>query len=409
MADIDFLEANLKLDNFRPFVENNTTGLFDARMEVSKGFMQINVKLYFDFGPLFLGTTGMTSSRFREKYRRQIARYWDGRYRLFAADTLGNKHYFKAEIGFTEVQDRASAHFVADIRRLHVSTSYVNKQENRQSRCVLYSDAVKSRPKGFVTKMGWKASLGGTREKLLQRQAKADLAGVVQTITFDQNLATMRNAPLIEGISKLFTENMATRPLVKLRVTGYVLHNEDRTLAMTRAKKVVTDLHQRGIPEHLMLAVSGGIGSKGCARVTLDPASIQEVLNVPSNFPIAAHEFGHQLGLLDEYFRSEETVAKDIDEYTEMTRMARQLGVQMPQFQANTLSLMSVGDKVLPFHYLPFYAAAERMRSNWRTGVNNRKAEGANPLNGTAGSLGIELVPVNALANQAVDEELILG
>jgi hypothetical protein len=399
----NFLTDTLQLDDFRPFVEANTAGLFDASMQVSAGTIGIKVKLYFDFGPFFLGTTGLTESRFREKYRQQIARYWDGRFRLFAKDDQGTKHYFKPRIGFEEVHDRASAHFVADIKRLHVSTSYVQKKDNKTSRCVLYSDAVKSRPKGFVTKLGWKATLGGSREKLLQRQAKKDLAGVVHVISFRANQATMVNGPLLVAIYDTFSRHMETRPLVKLRVTGYALHNEDRALALQRAQTVVDDLHRRGIPDHLMLAVSGGVGSEKLARITLDPASVQDVLNQRSNFPIAAHEFGHQLGLLDEYYRSESKVQKDIAEFNEMTRMAAELGLQVPQFQANTLSLMSVGDTVLPFHYLPVYAAAEKMRLNW---WNTR---GVGAAHGTPGSLGIDPTPVITLANQGVDEELILG
>src|SRR5262249_24400062 len=89
-------------------------------------------------------------------------------------------------------------------------------------------------------------------------------------------------------------------------------------------------------------------------------------LQQANNFPIAAHEVGHMLGLEDEYESHRDAV--DINGY------ARAAKIEVPPFDSNTSSLMSHGDKLLPYHYITFHETINTMAENFHTanadGVN---------------------------------------
>ena len=395
-------------DDFKPFDRESTYGRFAVRLNVNAGYMMVNIRIKFKFGPLFLGTGGITAKRFREKYKRQIAEYWDGRYRLYAIGDDKKKRYIDVSITFTEVASSEKAHFVADIQRAHLGTSYVGKSSKGGANpCVLYSDAVKRRPKGNLAKLGWWATLGGSREALVMAQTAKDLSGAAVTVAFAKNSTKIQTRSAIKAVHDAYRDHMTTRPLVKLIITGYRMSDESPGLALQRAQTFEKEVLGLGFPNNVLDVRSGGIGTQlfPCVQVTIDDVSLQQILNLPNDFPIAAHEFGHKLGLLDEYPR-EGVDALEGEDGKVILDLAKRMGLDIPKFNSNTTSIMSVGDKVLPFHYLPFVNAAEELLNDfagtnraWAKFTKDAKLANAKP------TVGIEKTP-QPVSRQDADIDL---
>ncbi len=402
MPERDFLAEVHQENDFTPFADFDNSARFAVRLDCPAATFDVTVRIKFDFGLAFLGTMGMTASRFKSKYVRQITRYWDRRYRISFQSERGGTRYFTPTVSVQEVNNAANAHFIVDIRRLHAARSvvlYSGLHTNRTGRCILYSDAVKARPKGPVTNLGWRMVFGATRERLVQKQTLDDFSGLNLAVTFNQNSTQISNPGTVDALANRYMSHRETRPLVVLLVVGYRMANEGVQWSSRRAAEVKRRLKERGVQDHLVVTHDGGVGPTAKARITLEPASVQNILNLPNDFPIAAHEFGHKLGLVDEYPRPGVDVEEDWT-YREMRRTAQRHGVPLPAFNSFSTSLMSVGDQVLPFHYIPFAETIRVLQFNW--GARNdawAQVPGNTRINGPRPNspIGIDPNPVTAV------------
>ena len=273
--------------------------------------------------------------------------------------------------------------------------------------CVLYSDAVKRRPKGKLAKLGWWATLGGSREALVMAQAAKDWSGAIFVVAFAKDSTTILSRSAIKGVRDAYRDHMTTRPLVKLIITGYRMSDESAGLALQRAQAFEKEVLGLGFPNNVLEVRSGGVGNRPYpyGTVTIDDVSLQQILNLPNDFPIAAHEFGHKLGLLDEYPR-EGVDSLEGEDAKVILDLAKRMGVEVPKFNSNTTSIMSVGDRVLPFHYLPFVYAAEKLLGDF-AGTNRAWAKftkDAKLLNAKP-TVGIEKTPqqISRIGDDAID------
>jgi hypothetical protein len=128
MPERDFFSEVHLGDNCKPFRHRNNPGNFAIRLDGPASMLEVTVRIKFNFGIAFFGTAGMTASRFREKYQTQIARHWNRRYRICVHSRDGSGHYFTPTVSVQEVSEDAKAHFVADVRRLHVYRSHVDRE-----------------------------------------------------------------------------------------------------------------------------------------------------------------------------------------------------------------------------------------------------------------------------------------
>jgi len=133
-------------------------------------------------------------------------------------------------------------------------------------------------------------------------------------------------------------------------------------------------LRQAGAPQPLMVVARGPVGVPGDAanrRVEIAADRTFEQGYTGNRFLPAGHEFGHALGLPDEYHNY--ASGNLADKQRAFERLARQAGVAPPDpWGRRTSSVMSVGMDVLPRHYLTLWEALGRMtepdirRDQWR-------------------------------------------
>ena len=92
------------------------------------------------------------------------------------------------------------------------------------------------------------------------------------------------------------------------------------------------------------------------------PSTTFEGTYASNRFSPGEHEFGHAIGLPDEYKNI--TTGKLGDKQTAFINLAAAAGVAPPyQWGDMTSSLMSSGVDVLPRHYLTFWEALGQMTS----------------------------------------------
>jgi hypothetical protein len=226
---------------------------------------------------------------------------------------------------------------------------------------------------------------------MIKRQTQMDIIG---EIAFKQGVDIFQDISTIRTMVQTYKHWCEVRALVRLEVIGYRVQNEAPALSLRRAKVLTSYLQRKGLANHLLTPIDGGVNAKSIAQVRVTPATVQQVMNLPSNFPIAAHEFGHKLGLIDEYLESGIDHTENPG-YSELIELANEIAVPIPKFASYTTSLMSFGDRVLPFHYIPFVSAIKRMRDNWL--IRNStwaNIQGNNLINGNA-NVGIVLSAIN--------------
>jgi len=134
-------------------------------------------------------------------------------------------------------------------------------------------------------------------------------------------------------------------------------------LAQRRAEAVAAELRRAGVPQPVAAAGRGAVGLPDDAanrRVDLAPDATFEGGYAGNAFSPAAHEFGHAIGLPDEYVNRTSGVLGD--KQTAFVNLAQAAGVAPPdRWGDETSSLMSVGVDVLPRHYLTIWEALGSM------------------------------------------------
>jgi len=140
-------------------------------------------------------------------------------------------------------------------------------------------------------------------------------------------------------------------------------HNE--RLSLQRAEAVATELRNAGVPQPLVVSGRGPVGSPNEAanrKVEVAPSTSFETTYATNRYSVAEHEFGHALGLPDEYINR--TSGALGAKQTAFVNLAQQAGVAPPdRWGDKTSSQMSSGVDVLPRHYLTVWEALAHMTS----------------------------------------------
>ena len=114
-----------------------------------------------------------------------------------------------------------------------------------------------------------------------------------------------------------------------------------------------------------MIVKVGPVGTPDDAlnrKVELAPSTTFETTYASNRSSVGEHEFGHAIGLPDEYQNN--TTGPLGTQQTALGTLAAAAGVAAPaQWGDNTSSLMSSGVDVLPRHYLTFWEALGQMTS----------------------------------------------
>jgi len=140
------------------------------------------------------------------------------------------------------------------------------------------------------------------------------------------------------------------------------------TLSLERAEAVETLLTSLGVPQPLS---SIGMGATGVSndpanrKVDIDVDTTFEATYAGDRYSVAEHEFGHILGLPDEYENNLPGTRPDQPRLetlqTNYETLLTSAGLASPAWGTDTSSQMSVGVDVLPRHYLTIWEALGRM------------------------------------------------
>jgi outer membrane protein OmpA-like peptidoglycan-associated protein len=202
-----------------------------------------------------------------------------------------------------------------------------------------------------------------------QRLERAIAAAAASPILFPKDSAVVQPADLatLRSLAEAMKAKNPSDPAIPITISGFassegpLLRNEK--LAEDRANAVAVVL--AGVPQPLVIVKGGPIGAPDDAanrKVDITPSTTFEATYASNRFSAGEHEFGHAIGLPDEYKNI--TAGKLGAKQTAFVNLAAAAGVAAPsQWGDMTSSLMSSGVDVLPRHYLTFWEALGQMTS----------------------------------------------
>jgi hypothetical protein len=178
----------------------------------------------------------------------------------------------------------------------------------------------------------------------------------------------------LDAFSEVRRLNLPIFPELQIKVKSHRLPDENANLDDLRVASVIDFLRRRGFSRNafyqkegrtvsLVQRLSASVGANAAAPyVTLQyrKSSAQQFLQADYCCPVAAHEFGHMLGLPDEYplskkMRNEKQAARD-----SFYELCAKFHVPQPPFDTYSISLMSTGVQVLPAHYVTLAEAVDQ-------------------------------------------------
>lgn len=214
-----------------------------------------------------------------------------------------------------------------------------------------------------------------------QRIEAAITAAGAARVLFAVNTAdpTPAGAAALTQLASALNAANPSAPLIPLIVQGLASaegargHNLD--LSRERGQRVADVLAAAGVRQPVNHSGGGPVGaprdpSNRAATIAADTAF--ESTYASNRYSVSEHEFGHMLGLPDEY--SNATSGPLVGVQTKYTGLVTSAGLAAPTFGEDTSSQMSNGVDVLPRHYVTLWEALAKMtapdlgQADWRIG-----------------------------------------
>lgn len=381
-------------------IPSTTFGMFDTDYWPLTGLMLVTVKMKFNFvaadnAPGFWERArrtlrGEDLSRFywsdteKEDFKREligrVSARWSARHAMVSTKPCWN---FRAIALVTpvEVADDADAHYVTTVHKLSSPgasrTSTTSDPDvahpERPAKADLDSGDVVEDPDRRSTAVA-------TSER--QRIETALTAAAATPVQFEQNSDAITAAA--EGPLSAFAEALKQKnpsdPLIPINVDGFASMEGDHThnvgLSERRAIAVRAFLAGKGVPQPIGISGNGPVGAANDAAnrkadITVDHTF--ETTYASNRFSAGEHEFGHMLGLPDEYQNNTTGVLGT--QQTLYSALVTSAGARGPAaWGSSTSSQMASGVDVLPRHYVTLWEALGRMtapdiaQAEWKLG-----------------------------------------
>jgi outer membrane protein OmpA-like peptidoglycan-associated protein len=204
-----------------------------------------------------------------------------------------------------------------------------------------------------------------------ERLERAIAAAAASPILFPKDSAVIQPADLtkLRTLAAAMRAKNPSDPAIPITINGFASSEgplaRNEKLAEDRANAVADALLAAGLPQPLAIVGSGPVGAPDDAanrKVDIVPSTTFEGTYTGNRFAPGEHEFGHAIGLPDEYKNI--TTGELGDKQTAFTSLARAAGVAPPDpWGDRTSSLMASGVDVLPRHYLTVWEALGQMTS----------------------------------------------
>ncbi len=386
----NFLKSQARIPNFVPKTHR---GNFDATLNMTSLRLELTVNVYCDFVAEGGGITNwwgpLEKSGFKEEFQQSVNEFWNNKGRLSCTRRGWTDIVVTPEFKVNFQDQRQKANFVANINRdfeaygpgglLKCNGAFVGLQQITSMNPQAQSGAT------FQAFNPRTVQLGVTRSTVARRERER-IEAILNNrgpIAFAANSAQPDPAALL-ALAKLASEILTRRtpnaPRVPLILTGDIGPGENAALAQQRASAVRQWLVTQGHLDNPATAVAAH-PSNALSRVVLTCDATFDDTVPDWNYNISAHEFGHLIGLPDEY----EDVQGLADPLTNPKRVQR-LGfdalvlaarVAAPQFGSakTTTSIMSYGADILPCHMVTAWEALGKLSmpfltdADWRISV----------------------------------------
>jgi outer membrane protein OmpA-like peptidoglycan-associated protein len=215
-----------------------------------------------------------------------------------------------------------------------------------------------------------------------QRLERAVAAASVSPVLFLQNSAVIQPpyGARLRTLAAAMLAKSPSDPAIPVVCSGFAsaeggrVHNE--RLARQRAEAVAGELRGAGVVQPLVVSSRGPVGAPNEAvnrKVEIAPSTTFESSYAGNRYSVGEHEFGHALGLPDEYVNR--TTGDLGVKQQAFADLARQAGVAPPdRWGDTTSSQMAAGVDVLPRHYLTIWEALGHLtapditRNEWSIG-----------------------------------------
>lgn len=379
-----FAVRTFHLDRNSP---STTLGRFDADYFPLAGLMPVTVKIRFKFvsadntpgvwdlvrehaagGDIrryFWSDTEQADFK-REFIRRVVAR-WSARFTLRST---------KPCWGFTalplvsplEVDTNAAAHYVLTIHKspgpgIDYKSAINVPDTARPGRATagnLWSSDVLEEP-------DFNSRSVATNER--QRIESALTAAAASPVLFDKDKDEIPPGPraALGAFADALKAKNPSDPLIPIKLDAFassegdLAHNTD--LAERRGNAVRDLLFRLGVLQPVAVTNRGPVGAPDDAanrKVDISVDRAFETTYASNRYSVAEHEFGHLLGLPDEYQNN--TTGRLGTAQTNYMALVTGAGVQGPPvWGVHTSSVMSAGVDVLPRHYVTLWEALGRM------------------------------------------------
>ncbi|RVT82812.1 hypothetical protein DXV76_16395 [Rhodobacteraceae bacterium CCMM004] len=195
-----------------------------------------------------------------------------------------------------------------------------------------------------------------------EERARTALAGKSGRIAFPKGSSTVTDdirRSIQAAISYTASTVYLGQKRVPLEVTGYRNSSETRALSLQRAQNVAAIVRASGnFDPQLVAAVDGGSKFSGHRYAVIRPLSLPQII-AKVDYRAAIHEFGHCLGLPDEYrLYPGLSVEGSHDAYDALCRDNR---LSHPPYPAKHDSIMSTGSRLYRCHYVTILDCLKRV------------------------------------------------
>ena len=200
-----------------------------------------------------------------------------------------------------------------------------------------------------------------------QRLEAGLAAAAAHPVQFNRDEATAPAAkPKLEAFAAAAKQANPSAPMIPIKIDGFASaegdpgHNTD--LSRRRAEYVAGILRATGMRQPLAITPHGAVGSPNDAanrRVDVVVDTAFETTYSSNRYSVSEHEFGHMLGMPDEYANATSGPLAGVQ--TKYDALVTSAGLQATTYGQNTSSQMSAGVDVLPRHYVTLWEALGKM------------------------------------------------
>lgn len=333
-------------------------GKFDATYSPSGRRLDIQVRVAFNFTDDLVGAkkwNATTKRAYIGKFMSQVRSAWSGQYQFqnVAEPKIVWKRLNPISVRVTPKEDTAAPHFTATVHKKQVVDNVLNPNAD-------FSGGSSTPNQNPFPKTG--------AAELAALQAKTP----TPTLFAAGSAAVGADLPKLQFLGSYL--HAVHQPKFDLTVTGHVAPDPAAvtppqiaaaaraatTLSRARAKAVRDAIRSAGGNERHSIAVvakgnTAGVAAPGGDNVEIASAIDPSYTNVQ---PVLAHEFGHMLGLGDEYPGGARVVGGTATHHAlAVTALGQDMADSFAKITVDSEGIMQGGRDVRPVHYVTLWAA----------------------------------------------------